>query len=86
MDALTHAVGAGLAAVVKQRHVGQTVAVVDVATTLQDLRRSRETGEADRRTGPSFRRVTVRPLRHDPGSTGPAPSQQLPGAVSPRCR
>lgn len=31
---LTHAVGAGLAAVVQQRHVGQAVAVVDVATAL----------------------------------------------------
>lgn len=35
---LTDSVSSGLAAVVKQRHVSQTVAVVDVAAALQDLR------------------------------------------------
>lgn len=35
---LTNSMSSGLAAVVKQRHVSQTVAVVHVATTLQDLK------------------------------------------------
>lgn len=35
---LTDSMSSGLAAVVKQRHVGQTVTVVHVATALQDLR------------------------------------------------
>lgn len=35
---LTHSMSSGLTAVVKQRHVSQTVAVVHVAATLQDLR------------------------------------------------
>lgn len=41
---LTDSVRSGLAAVVKQGHVGQAVAVVHMATALQDLRR--ETREA----------------------------------------
>lgn len=43
---LTDSVSSGLTAVVKQRHVGQTVAVVHMATTLQDLRQ-RQTKERE---------------------------------------
>lgn len=61
---LTDSVSSGLAAVVKQRHVSQTVAVVDVAAALQDLKEREKEGEKERDGGMEREREKTQNDRH----------------------